>query len=354
MRQGRLAVSPALAGLSAPLCRQGVSSVGTSRPVSASVRASLAVGVAAGRISQSTSDDWTRKIESGEWSEQFVGETLNLMNQGTAVAASAGRSAVDANTRELLDKTWKLLAETKALIGGAPAGGSGAVMASGGRPVRPASDDPRYALNPMVERVMASSPTTYRHGVSAAAAPTLFRSGDLPVYTASGIDPQALLGVPWMARHPIAAAKTLAEAQDLIEFVSGPDGEDNARADGMGYHPGNRDYEVRVNYWLAEAGTHAAGAAQQAEDTRVAASAGMVKAPHEMTDDERYDAMFGHLDRHAEARRRSNEDAVMAGTALGHGYSAEQILAMRQRRVAAGAAGPRQEMWDLYHPAKPE
>jgi hypothetical protein len=337
--------STAPADVSAPSQTGSNTIMGTPRAASAQIKASLASGVADGRITKTTSDDWIGKVESGEWSESLVERTLRIMSPRSVVTAS---SALPPDTRDVIAEAHRVLAEAKAVMARqvVPA----AVTASA---ARPAVAGPQYALNPLMEQVMASSPSTYRHGVAVEPAPTLFRSGDLPVYTASGIDPQTLLKVPWMARHPIAAAKTLVEAKDLIEFVSGPDGEDNARAEGMGLHPGNRDYQMRVNHWLTDAGRHAAEAAQQVEDKRIAASAGMAKAPHEMTDDECYDALFGHLDRQAEARRRADEDAVMAGTAWGHGYSADQILALRQRRVAAGAPGPQQEIWELYHPAAP-
>jgi hypothetical protein len=77
--------------------------------------------------------------------------------------------------------------------------------------------------------------------------PTMFGAGDLPSFTASGIDPGVLAGIPWTARHAAAAAPTTAAAYAIIEEVSGPDGDlEAARYAG---HGACRDYQNRVRSW---------------------------------------------------------------------------------------------------------
>lgn len=112
---------------------------------------------------------------------------------------------------------------------------------------RVAGKGPDYALNPLVDngRVTASA------GVGrplSMAAPTLFAAGDLPLFTASGIPPEALLEVPWQARHAMAAAPTAAEAYAIQSECRGADAAATA-AMLYGNHPGNDDYRDRVDQW---------------------------------------------------------------------------------------------------------
>ena len=84
-------------------------------------------------------------------------------------------------------------------------------------------------------------------------APTLFESGDLPDFTASGIDPQLLLKLPWQARHPVASAATQAVAYQL--FAAYIDNVDGARIDAVcTADDGIVDYVERVSMWLAATG----------------------------------------------------------------------------------------------------
>ncbi len=57
-------------------------------------------------------------------------------------------------------------------------------------------------------------------------APTPFPTGDLPVMTASGIDPSVVAKVPWQARWAVTNAPTIAAAAELVNRYGGPDGED--------------------------------------------------------------------------------------------------------------------------------
>jgi len=121
-----------------------------------------------------------------------------------------------------------------------------------------------WSPNPIVAAARSREPRAAAAASTKRAAPTLFAGGDLPPFTASGVDPQVLLQVPWLARHPVAAAGTTAEAYKLLQDYSGPDAEVRAAMDCSG-HPANRDYQRQAENWLADG----------------------------MTDDENYAAMFG-------------------------------------------------------------
>jgi hypothetical protein len=104
---------------------------------------------------------------------------------------------------------------------------------------------PAYALNPLVDRVRAEASAGKRKMPTASAAPTLFASGDLPTFTASGIDPKALLEVPAAARHAMAAAATPAEAYEISRDCQAADS-----ALEYELHPGNAEYQKRVVDWV--------------------------------------------------------------------------------------------------------
>ena len=114
-----------------------------------------------------------------------------------------------------------------------------------------------FARNPLVDQVRAQASAAGAVPPSASSAPTLFASGDLPSFTASGIPPQALLDAPWQARHAMAAAPTTADAYAILNVsTDGPEVSgtpDNAYEYEL--HPGNVDYQARVQKWQADAVT---------------------------------------------------------------------------------------------------
>lgn len=125
---------------------------------------------------------------------------------------------------------------------------SASQFAAGLRPGAAAAGRGRFALNPLVDRARAEMRAAGRPAPGGAT-PTLFPNGqDLPAFTASGIDPSALLDVPWQARHALAAAPTAAQAYAIVEQCSGPEAEEVA-ARAYGLHDGNADYEYRVQQW---------------------------------------------------------------------------------------------------------
>ena len=103
---------------------------------------------------------------------------------------------------------------------------------------------PIFARNPRVEQIRAEQslvPTT--------PAPTLFASGDLPPYTASGNDPAELALLPWQLRHAAARADQAEWSRLFAEY---------ARADVESHEfvfepavadVGNLEYEQRVKAW---------------------------------------------------------------------------------------------------------
>jgi hypothetical protein len=131
----------------------------------------------------------------------------------------------------------------------------------------PAGDG--YRANPLVDDIRRSRPALYAMAAAEAPPPSLFNSGDLPVYTASGVEPATLARLPWQARHAVASAPTTAQAYQIIEAVSGEDGDILAYL--YGDHPGVRQYEQRVRAWAM--GSPGLGKADRQELDRADAEA---------------------------------------------------------------------------------
>ncbi len=106
---------------------------------------------------------------------------------------------------------------------------------------------PAFALNPRVDHIRAEA-SAGRANAPAVAAPTLFASGDLPSFTASGISPEHLLEAPWEARHAMAAAATTAQAFAILADCQQNGNSSLEYAD----HPGNAAYAERVNQWYQD------------------------------------------------------------------------------------------------------
>lgn len=115
------------------------------------------------------------------------------------------------------------------------------------------ADAESMSRNPLVDRLRRDRPDLYRLAAAAGPAPTMFVSGDLPPFTASGIDPALLLKVPARARHILAAEPERGRALALIEELAG---EDIGVDDDMRSYEGRgeareawRAYEARVRTW---------------------------------------------------------------------------------------------------------
>lgn len=116
-----------------------------------------------------------------------------------------------------------------------------------------------YAANPLADAYRETNRETYAAAVNGGAPPTLFSSGDLPVFTASGIDPSLLARLPWTVRH-VAARADLATAHRLFDEYL-PNGQrDDAieKADSAAMTHGNDlaniEYQQRVSLWVRTSG----------------------------------------------------------------------------------------------------
>ncbi len=118
---------------------------------------------------------------------------------------------------------------------------------------RPAAAAQRFPANPVAAEFRARDrELVNRAAQTGAPEPTLFSTGDLPPFCASGIDPQVLLQVPWQVRPALASAPTQAKAYELIETYSGPGAENRAAWD---FRDVEENYRNRYNDWLADAMT---------------------------------------------------------------------------------------------------
>lgn len=100
-----------------------------------------------------------------------------------------------------------------------------------------------FARNPLVDDYLQVAPHMSSRRSSA---PTLFNSGDLPPYTASGNPPAALMQLPWQLRHAAAKADQATWARLFNEagdpeyaLMFCPEVRD----------PGNAEYASRVAAW---------------------------------------------------------------------------------------------------------
>lgn len=195
-----------------------------------------------------------------------------------------------------------------------------------------------YARNPLIAQVQTER-RVYASAVEASggATPTLFHSGDVPAFTASGLDPNLLLQIPWMARHAAAAETDRARVLELFEELSGPDGA--VLASEFESHAGNKEYANRVMAWQS-AGWELSRERNEERQAQVAAAQQEhVKAalgdPDDWTDEQHYEHLFGHLDRKAEAARIERDQAFLDGRAIGDGRDPAEVRASMEARVAA-------------------
>lgn len=113
-----------------------------------------------------------------------------------------------------------------------------------------------YGLNPVLDDMRQIHPEKHAAGVAAGdPPPSLFVTGNLPVYTASGLPVTALSALPWSARIPAARADH-AEATQIINYFTPGGGRDRAElaAEALMFfrnHEGNREYIGSVTSWLS-------------------------------------------------------------------------------------------------------
>lgn len=154
-----------------------------------------------------------------------------------AVAAREGLDLADLKSKSTTDvRAWR----TRGATARRPAPAA--------RSSRPSS---RYPANPLVDRLRAARPALAQMALRDGDAPTMFTSGDLPPFTASGNDPAHLAQLPPRLRHAAAKADQ-AEWSRLVNTYGGRDVSDaeliyEPAADDDGWH----DYEARVQAWAA-------------------------------------------------------------------------------------------------------
>lgn len=103
-----------------------------------------------------------------------------------------------------------------------------------------------FGRNPLVEDYLQVAPHMSAHR---ATAPTLFATGDLPSYTASGNPPSALLNLPWQVRHAAAKADQAEWARIFSECAD--DAEYELMFGTAAHDPANDEYKQRVSNWAA-------------------------------------------------------------------------------------------------------
>lgn len=106
-----------------------------------------------------------------------------------------------------------------------------------------------YGLNPVAEDLKQVAPQQYAAALARSPLPTLFVTGDLPLFTASGMDPELLLQLPWVARHAAASA-SLSDANELFETYGAPTAETwDASLMAFCLDPAVVGYENRMRAW---------------------------------------------------------------------------------------------------------
>lgn len=114
-----------------------------------------------------------------------------------------------------------------------------------------------YGPNPLAEDARQHDPAAAAAAVGIGPAPTMFTAGDLPAFTASGLDPRELRKLPWPARLVVAADPD--QARVWAAFEEYQDDPEAALFD-LGHADPVEEYRTHVRQWLA-AGRHAIQAA---------------------------------------------------------------------------------------------
>jgi len=108
--------------------------------------------------------------------------------------------------------------------------------------------------NPLVAAAYDTHPDLVGRAAQQSPEPTLFSAGDLPDFTASGVDPKVLLQVPWNARPKLASETDKAQVFAAVELFNGIDDASEAELVAKDHHlesPAVYDYQRRVNDWVA-------------------------------------------------------------------------------------------------------
>jgi len=132
-----------------------------------------------------------------------------------------------------------------------------------------------WAVNPLLDDAEQAIPETVAYARAVGGdPPSMWDSGDLPPFTASGVDPQVVLTLlPWKMRHAAAMNASAATVLNWVEEY-GHDSGIKMQSPGLG------DYIARFRGWLA--GKWVNPAFQGADPDTVAA-----------TENDLYDSLFG-------------------------------------------------------------
>jgi hypothetical protein len=115
--------------------------------------------------------------------------------------------------------------------------------------------------------------------------PRLFSDRDLPLITASGLDPQVLASLPWPLRRPVAEASTLKIAYELISKYA--DSFDMVRVD-LARGPSNLPYVEAMSQWLI-------GNGRMPADLELGAGLSAAERPHDGQADRSVEALHQEL-----------------------------------------------------------
>lgn len=99
--------------------------------------------------------------------------------------------------------------------------------------------------NPLLEDVAQSHPC-YPLAIQEAEPPTVFNTGNLPPFLASGLPPETLLELPWEVRHYAAGTESRAEVLNMVEMYAA----DLTVLDDQHKTSGMHDYVRRMEAWL--------------------------------------------------------------------------------------------------------
>jgi hypothetical protein len=105
-----------------------------------------------------------------------------------------------------------------------------------------------YGPSPLVTDLSIRNRALFELASERSPAPTLFASGgDLPPFTASGVEPELLNRLPYAMRHAAASEASAGWVLNLIEQVAS----DPVRM-GRGEitHPGLDEYRMRMDTWV--------------------------------------------------------------------------------------------------------
>jgi hypothetical protein len=143
-----------------------------------------------------------------------------------------------------------------------------------------------WSVNPLLDDAKQAVPSAVDLAtVSNGDPPTCFESGDLPPFTASGVDPANLGLLPWRVRHAAATERDSARVFALLERYR----HDDVVMDAADTSPGLEQYVGRFRDWLAGKWTNPDFA--RADPAQVEAAEG-----------DFFDAMFGAADTAQQAR----------------------------------------------------